>query len=236
MMNIDPETLMLQKGAHKSPEDGFCVMELTAYLAREPHSDHPACTSQVIAAFLRTWNDMLDDETRQLLRPYARRVIGTRASRAIEKRRAWMAADWLVRVNAPAWLDLAKLNTHAATLRALPEMTPQTAAGIRPTLKAAAEASAAAKNAAEWDAAAAKRNAWGVEWDRALEATRDAASDAAADTYAAYVAHAAARVATSNAARVAAWDTETANETLAPVVERLQCEAFVLLDRMIACR
>jgi hypothetical protein len=70
MKTIDLDTVTLFKGAH-SPDSTFCVMELAAYIANEPWSDHPKCVSPVIAAFLRNWNDSLDDETRQILKPFA---------------------------------------------------------------------------------------------------------------------------------------------------------------------
>lgn len=44
---IDLDTIVLERGAHASIEDGGCIMEWTAYLAGEPHSDHPACVSGV---------------------------------------------------------------------------------------------------------------------------------------------------------------------------------------------
>ena len=56
----------------------MCVMELSAFLAGEPHSDAPVCVSPVIRAFLVSWNDSLDDDGRQMLKPYAARVLGTR--------------------------------------------------------------------------------------------------------------------------------------------------------------
>ena len=97
---IDLEAVTLTVGAHK-PDSQFCIMELTAYLANEPWSDHPDCASPVIAAFLRSWNDALDDATRQRLKPYAALVIGTNTGLADEDKRAWLMIDWLVRVQAP---------------------------------------------------------------------------------------------------------------------------------------
>ena len=40
-------------------------MELSSMLAGEPFSDRPRCVDPVIAAFLRTYNDGLDDSRRQ---------------------------------------------------------------------------------------------------------------------------------------------------------------------------
>ena len=72
---LDLDTLILKAGGH--PEDGeFCIMEAVAFVAGEPWSDHPACASQVIGAFMRSWNDALDDEGRQKLKPYVRRLVG----------------------------------------------------------------------------------------------------------------------------------------------------------------
>lgn len=65
-ITIDPETVRLARGRHRSPEQGVSVMELVPYLAHEPFSDHPTTTSEVITIFLRYWNDALDDDDRQM--------------------------------------------------------------------------------------------------------------------------------------------------------------------------
>ena len=117
------ERTPLSKGAHSSRSDGMCLLEMVAYFAGRSHSDHPPCVSPAIAAFGRAWNDALDDEQRQVLKPYIFRMAGTATNDADELRRAWMATDWLVRTFAPAWLDLAGLTEHATNLRALPELT-----------------------------------------------------------------------------------------------------------------
>ena len=98
------ETLTLAHGSHDSPTDGLCVMEAVAYFRGIEHTDHPACVSPAIGAFLRTWNDNLADEPRQLLKPYVFKVVGTATTPADEERRAWLATDWLVRIFTPAWL------------------------------------------------------------------------------------------------------------------------------------
>ncbi len=55
-------------------------------LADEPFSDRPENTSPVIAAFLRTYNDGLDDERRQDLFTLASLIVGTTGGRAVERR------------------------------------------------------------------------------------------------------------------------------------------------------
>lgn len=62
-------------------------MELASMLAGESFSDRPASTSRVIAAFLRTYNDGLDDTRRQDLYPLASLIVGTAGSRAVERER-----------------------------------------------------------------------------------------------------------------------------------------------------
>ena len=153
---IDIDSVVLKTGSHNRPEDGMCVMELAAYIAREPFSDHPVCVSPVLATFLRSWNDALDDETRQKLKPYAERVIGT-AGDGKDEQRAWMCVDWLARTQLPVWLDLAGLHEHAAATRALIAICDtESAKSAQPTIDAAwAAARAAAGDAARAAARAA---------------------------------------------------------------------------------
>src|SRR5438045_4740109 len=118
---IEFESLRLAHGSHGSPSEGLCVMEAVAYFAGREHTDAPPCVSPVIAAFARAWNDGLDDKSRQMLKPYIFRMMNTATTAEDEERRAWLATDWLARVFAPAWLDLAGLGSHAKSLRDLPE-------------------------------------------------------------------------------------------------------------------
>ena len=57
-------------------------------LAKEPFSDRPTTSSPVIAAFLRTYNDGIDDARRQDLYALASLIVGTAASRTVERERA----------------------------------------------------------------------------------------------------------------------------------------------------
>lgn len=56
-------------------------------LAGERFTDRPATASPVIAAFLRTYNDGIDDTRRQDLYPLAAAIVGTAASRGVERER-----------------------------------------------------------------------------------------------------------------------------------------------------
>ena len=71
------QTVRLSQGKHRDPDHGACVMELASMLAGEPFSDRPRCVDPVIAAFLRTYNDGIDDRRRQDLYPLAA-AIGPR--------------------------------------------------------------------------------------------------------------------------------------------------------------
>ena len=82
------QTVTLKRGRHIHPDHGVCVMELASMLAGERFTDQPRSVSPVIASFLRTYNDLLDDERRQDLYRLAADCVGSRASRAIEQLRA----------------------------------------------------------------------------------------------------------------------------------------------------
>nr|MBA3327252.1 hypothetical protein [Solirubrobacterales bacterium] len=81
------QTVRIGRGAHRSPADGACVVELSSMLAGEPFSDRPRCVSPVVAGFLRALNDRVPYATRQRLYPYAARAVGTRGDRRVERGR-----------------------------------------------------------------------------------------------------------------------------------------------------
>ena len=82
MRKVSHQTIRLAKGKHQSAEQGACVMELASMLAGEPFSDHPHAVSQPLAAFLRRYNDLIDDRRREDLYPYASEAVGTAARRS----------------------------------------------------------------------------------------------------------------------------------------------------------
>lgn len=140
------DRITLRRGSH-APGGEMCVMEAVAFVAGEPWSDHPACASRVLGEFLRSWNDALDDEDRDLLlKPLIPRLVGTAASDEIEVARSWLALDWLVRTYASALLRRAGMTEHASSVSALPELTDKASMNAAlPVIKAA--------RAAAWDAA-----------------------------------------------------------------------------------
>ena len=221
------QALTLDSGSHEEFSRGMCVMEAVSYVSGERWSDSPECASPVIAAFMRSWNDSLDDEARnRLLKPLIPKLVGTRALAEIEERRSYMALDWLVRVFTPKWLDMVpSLHEHAKALReleAIADMAGAAAAGVRVRLASVdASAAGAAAGAAAWDAAraAAGAAARAAAWDAAGAAAWAAAAAAARD---------AAGAAARDAAGDAAW------AKLRPTVVSLQDSAMDLVERMIA--
>ena len=88
------QTVRLSQGKHRDPDHGACVMELASMLAGEPFSDRPRCVDPVIAGFLRTYNDGIDDRRRQDLYPLASAVVGSRTVPSIQAERARMCLHW----------------------------------------------------------------------------------------------------------------------------------------------
>jgi hypothetical protein len=76
-------------------------MEVASMLSDEPFSDEPRCVCPVIAEFLRTYNDEVDDRRRQDLFAYAALVVDTRDTPAGERRRANMCLDWWLAASSP---------------------------------------------------------------------------------------------------------------------------------------
>jgi hypothetical protein len=93
------QTVRLTKGKHSSPQQGVCVMELASMLAGEPFTDQPSSVSRSLAAFLRMYNDTVDDRRRQDLYAYASTAVGTACSERaehdrIERLEAWTEEMW----------------------------------------------------------------------------------------------------------------------------------------------
>jgi hypothetical protein len=87
MTALSHQTVRLARGRHASRHAGVCVMELASMLAHEPFSDRARSISPTIGAFLRTYNDGLDDVRRQDLYPIAAAIVGSAARRSVERER-----------------------------------------------------------------------------------------------------------------------------------------------------
>jgi hypothetical protein len=94
-MSVSHQTVTLARGKHSSPRAGACVMELASMLAGEPFSDRPATVCPIVAAFLRAYNDSIDDARRQDLYRFASAAVGSRAAADVTRRRAQRCLDEL---------------------------------------------------------------------------------------------------------------------------------------------
>jgi len=102
----------LEPGKHRSADDGVCVVELASMIGGERFSDRPDCVCDVIAAFLRSWNDRVSYADRQRLEPYAALVVGTGGYRRISRIRRDLCLSY-----AGADLNRGPLRRAAARLR-----------------------------------------------------------------------------------------------------------------------
>jgi hypothetical protein len=91
------QNVRLARGRHASRHAGVCVMELASMLAHEPFSDRSPSISPTIGAFLRTYNDGLDDERRQDLYSVAAAIVGTARGRAVERERIGRCLEFALR-------------------------------------------------------------------------------------------------------------------------------------------
>ncbi len=191
---IDFASARLARSSHTDPCSGYCAVELANLIAAKrvanvpaaiaptcemkvvPFADSHPSISRIIRGFVVGWNDAMNDADRQILLPYAAKILCTKTTAAGEKTRAWLATDWLVRVQTPAWLRLAGLTEHALALESLARIVDaKTARAAQPALGRAQPASAAAWAAASAAASAATRAAASAAaWDAASAAARDA--------------------------------------------------------------
>ncbi|WP_439539512.1 hypothetical protein [Sphingomonas sp.] len=95
----------LAPGAHRTPEDGLCFMEMVAWFAGEEHSDRPKCACPVLGSYGMSVNDGLPADVRdRLLKPLVPLIAGTRGTVHDEINRASFLAMWTVNRVMPVWL------------------------------------------------------------------------------------------------------------------------------------
>ncbi|MCA8956706.1 MAG: hypothetical protein KDC87_11585 [Planctomycetes bacterium] len=112
-------------------------MELVAWLAGQAHSDSPSCTSPVVAALVRAWNDALPSDAARnyFLRPLLPRLVHTVGDAEVETSRGLLVLDCMVRTLLPAWLEQQGDGTRATALTALrPIRSPGAAIAVRAEL------------------------------------------------------------------------------------------------------
>lgn len=160
-----PRSYRLTKGGHDTYGEGTCALELVDYLDRKRRgvkvskddalTDSPKCVLVCIRTFVVNWNDSLgegedgDVLRKKLIGPLLLPMLDTATTNEDETTRAWMATDWLARVHAPAFLELAGLKDVAKQLRKLrPLVDDASAASQQEILSAAWSAAESAARSA----------------------------------------------------------------------------------------
>ncbi len=107
----------LKTGAHKSLNEGACIMELVSYIANEPWSDHPKCACPILTEYAIRMNDRFNDEHRQLLKPLIPLLLNTRMNNETQIARKRLIRWRNVTVTYPLILECYKLKEFADKLR-----------------------------------------------------------------------------------------------------------------------
>lgn len=148
---VNLDEIVLFRSGHSPDQPEKCFNEWATYIAGEPHSASPHCVDPVISQIAMRLNDRWSDEDRQKLKPYLLKVLGTRADKETERRRAYMALDWSARVAMPLWLRTAGLEADARLLEALaPVVDNASASAAASTLRDVRDRTWSARRAA-WD-------------------------------------------------------------------------------------
>jgi hypothetical protein len=128
-------TVRLARGPHASPDEGACVVELASMLAGEPFSDHPSTVCPAVAAFLRAYNDHVDEARRHDLYAVASAIVASRGDAELTLLRARRIALWALELRGRrTWLPQ----------RFWPRRTRPTITTVRSAERAAARAGALA--------------------------------------------------------------------------------------------
>ena len=96
------QTARLSKGRHRSPKEGTCTIELVSMLVEAPFSDNPACVCPSLAAFVRGYNDHIDDRRRQDLIALAPDLVDSRGDAELTDDHAFRCVDFAAREHAAA--------------------------------------------------------------------------------------------------------------------------------------
>jgi hypothetical protein len=109
-----------------------------------PFAGAATAVGSVIWTFLRTWRDDLAPGERNAIDLPTPVSLDDDATGAVEARRAWMVADWMVRVQTAAWLRLIQATAAADALSGLAEVArgagePAFAQTLRDACKAAVD-------------------------------------------------------------------------------------------------
>ena len=83
------QTVRLARGRHAAPQEGVCTAELASMLAGERFSDQPRSACSAVTAFVRGYNDGLDDAHRQDLLAVASMLVDSAGDADATHERMW---------------------------------------------------------------------------------------------------------------------------------------------------
>lgn len=83
------QTVRLARGRHTTPQQGVCAVELVSMLAGERFTDQPRSACPAVAAFVRGYNDAIDDPRRQDLYAVAALLVGSSTGQETTHERMW---------------------------------------------------------------------------------------------------------------------------------------------------
>jgi hypothetical protein len=152
--------LHLREGKGSGAEGDRCaIQEVRAWEGLDPTSDDiPETDCPVIGRLIIGLQDARES-WREAIVPLLPRLVGSRGSIDLTRRRAFAAADWAVRNRAPLALDAAGFKDRARALRGLPMVKDESSARAAAARAAAAYAAYAARAAAAAAAAYAAADA-----------------------------------------------------------------------------
>jgi hypothetical protein len=115
-VHLDLTTAHLDKGTHNSANEGYCLLEAVSIYAGESFSETPDCVPVTLQGFGTTWNDTLDEMSRQHLIKLIPRLAHVDSSSEAEVARVWRTLDWLLFSYLPMWARAAGLDDDATLL------------------------------------------------------------------------------------------------------------------------
>lgn len=116
----------LTAGASDHPRTGACTMDAVSWFAYGRLGDHPQCACPILTEYVIGGQDAMPNNTRQLLKPFILRLIGSR-DRTAEAARLQYLTIYAAKVFFPMALDAVQLRDVARPLRQLPNAASQTA-------------------------------------------------------------------------------------------------------------
>lgn len=110
----------LRKGNTDHPANGACLYDAAKWIVYGQIGDDPQCACPIIRHYAINLNDSMDNETRQLLKPFILRIVGNIDPASEAERLHYIVLETARRIT-PLMLEAAGLAKDAFVLRSLPD-------------------------------------------------------------------------------------------------------------------